>query len=90
MKRWSDFAAKMLICARAILRAMEGCEKVHVGSPNSHLSAVCSDQDDDERKKHCMSKARDPKKHNEKKKPQKTLKEKRQVMREKQAASPGG
>jgi len=26
---------------------MQGFEKVHVGSTNSHLSAVCSDQDYD-------------------------------------------
>jgi hypothetical protein len=37
-----------------------------------------------------MSKDRDTKKHNEKKKPQKTLKEKRQVKREKKATSPAG
>jgi hypothetical protein len=37
-----------------------------------------------------MSKARDMKKQNDKKKPQKTLKEKRQVKRGKKSTSPGG
>jgi hypothetical protein len=37
-----------------------------------------------------MSKARDTKKQNEKKKPLRTLKEKRQVKREKKAAIPVG
>jgi hypothetical protein len=37
-----------------------------------------------------MSKARDTKKQNDKKKPQKTLKEKRQVKREKKSAIPRG
>ena len=37
-----------------------------------------------------MSKARDMKKQNDKKKPQKTLKEKRQEKRGKKAAIPGG
>jgi hypothetical protein len=37
-----------------------------------------------------MSKARDTKKKNDKKKPQKTLKEKRQVKRGKKSTSPGG
>jgi len=38
---------KMSMCDRATLRAMQGCEKVHVGSTNSHLGAACSDQDHD-------------------------------------------
>jgi hypothetical protein len=37
-----------------------------------------------------MSKARDTKKQNDKKKPQKTVKEKRQVKRGKKSTSPGG
>jgi hypothetical protein len=37
-----------------------------------------------------MSKTQDTKKPNAKKKPQKTLKEKRQAKREKHAALPGG
>jgi hypothetical protein len=40
--------------------------------------------------RHCMSKARDTKKQNDKKKLQNTLKEKRQVKREKKSVSPGG
>jgi hypothetical protein len=37
-----------------------------------------------------MSKTQNTKKQSHKKKPQKTLKEKRQVKREKKSASPGG
>jgi hypothetical protein len=68
---------------------MQGFEKVHVGSTNFHLGAACSDQTTTN-ERHCMSKAKDTKKQNDKKKPQKTLKEKRQGKREKKSASPGG
>ena len=40
--RFSSLASKMPIRDRTTLRAMQGFEKVHLGSPDSHLGAAWS------------------------------------------------
>jgi hypothetical protein len=76
---------------RATLRAMEGFDRAEAGSTTCYLDVAGSHEDyDGNERRHCMSKARDSKKPNDKKKAQKTLKEKRQSKREKKLPSPRG
>jgi hypothetical protein len=41
------FPSKILMCARATLRIMQRFETAQGDSTTYHLSAACSDQDDD-------------------------------------------